>query len=95
MYSFPDTAVLLLSDARGIYIPRDFTSAVAYSQTSNITPDDWAILAIGPDHKEYWEAWCTILDNARVTDTSGNEFYLWQDGDLWAIPIGVSLDEAC
>ena len=91
MYSLPDEAILLLSDARGVYIPRDFTQAVPFSQTQNITPDDYAILAIGPDHKEYWEAWMTILDNARVTDTDGNEYYLWQDGDLWAIPIDVSL----
>jgi hypothetical protein len=95
MYNLPDTAILLLSDARGVYIPRDFTSAVDFTHTTNITPDDWAILSIGPDHKEYWEAWQTILDNAIVTDTGGNEYYLHQDGDLWAIPVGVNLSEDC
>lgn len=93
MYNLPDTAVLLLSDARGVYIPRDFTSAVEFTRVHNVTPDDYAILAIGPDHKEYWEAWMTILDNATITDTDGAEYYLWQDGDLWAIPVGVSLSE--
>jgi hypothetical protein len=93
MYNLPDTAILLLSDARGVYIPRDFTSFIDFTRVRNVTPDDYAILAIGPDHREYWEAWCTILDNAIVTDTDGNEYYLHQDGDLWAIPIDVNLSE--
>jgi hypothetical protein len=91
----PDDAVLLLSDARGVYIPKDFTSAVPFERTRNILPDDYAILAIGPDHKEYWEAWMAITDNAHIIADDGSEYYLYQDGDLWAIPVGVSLSEEC
>ena len=50
--------LLWLSDARGIYIPRDFASSFAdrAKSVSGVTDEDWAILEEGPDHDWYWEA---------------------------------------
>ena len=45
---------LLLSDARGVYIPRDF--ALYIEDMDNVTTEDKEILSAGPDHEWYWES---------------------------------------
>lgn len=85
----PDAVNLILSDARGVYIPRDFVTdnykvAVDHCKAWNITQEDAEILASGPDHEFYWETWDTVLSNAQYTDEEGNKYVLSQDGDLWA-----------
>ena len=84
--------LLLLNDARGIYIPRDFTIHVARSHVANVSDEDWAILEAGPDHEHYWEAWEIVTNNAVVTAESGTSYTLHQDGDLWLIPVGMEWD---
>lgn len=73
---------LLLSDARGQYIPRDFAEECAHWQ--GIDEDDLKILA-DPDHEHYWEVWDDVLSNATFTDKDGHVWTLYQDGDCWAI----------
>ncbi len=73
--------VLLLTDARGIYIPRDFSE---FTDWTNISTEDRAIIA-NPEHTMYWETWDDILANARYTDKEGHVWLLYQEGDLWAI----------
>ena len=74
--------VILLSDARGIYIPRDFV------QSSNMK--EWHIderdadVCSDPENEWYWDSWESILNNAFFIDKDGNKYRLWQDGDLWA-----------
>lgn len=81
-------AKLYLSDARGIYIPRDFAQGTKRECVANVNDEDWQTLLAGPDHEWYWEAWETVLDRATLTDpTSGEQFTLYQDGDLWLLPI--------
>jgi hypothetical protein len=87
-------AELFLNDSRGVYIPRDFAECVQFSAVRGVSTDDFAILAIGPDHKEYWEAWDTVLQNCTLVNQHTNvTYYLYQDGDLWIIPVGECFDD--
>ena len=77
--------ILWLSDARGIYIPRDFAD-IDRSRVAHVSVDNWEILESGPDHEWYWDAWDEVLCGAVVTDDRGQRYTLYQDGDLWLIP---------
>jgi hypothetical protein len=87
--------MLWLSDARGIYIPRDFANSFAdrAKHVQNVSDEDWAILEAGPDHEWYWEAWVNVCDNAIVTDNDGVRFRVHQDGNCWLIPEGMEWSE--
>lgn len=76
---------LFLSDARGIYIPRDFAQSVARDRVAHVVLEDWAILEAGPEHEQYWDAWHDVLDFAVWTDDHGDTWRLHQDGDLWLV----------
>jgi hypothetical protein len=82
-----------LNDARGIFIPRDFTSNVARERVTGVSDEDWAMLEAGPDHVLYWETWDDVLNKAKVTDDNGVQYTLNQDGDLWLIPVGMTWDD--
>ena len=83
---------LFLSDARGIYIPRDFAQSIKRECVTGISEDDYAILE-NPDHEWYWEAWNDVLNNAVVTDpTSGTVYKVYQDGDCWLIEQGAEFN---
>lgn len=94
--------VHILSDARGIYIPRDFLTDdyndVAWDHCARwgLTKDNaehW-IDAVNPDSEWYWDAWDWILNNAKyVYEKTGDVFTLYQDGDLWGICFDRMSDE--
>jgi hypothetical protein len=88
----PDT-IFFLSDARGIYIPRDFANGIKPECLSGATAEDVAILKNGPDDLCYWDAWDAVLESARVTEDNGTVYTLHQDGDLWLIPVGMEWNE--
>ena len=76
---------ILLSDARGIYIPRDFVTDFdlkAWGISGH--PDDIAACS-DPENEWYWEAWASILDSASFVATNGDVYTLYQDGDLLAV----------
>lgn len=88
-----DAVTLILSDARGIYIPRDFlcddNNAIDEEHCARwgLTKENreqWEAAA-NPDEEWYWEAWDWVLNNARYTDEAGNVYTLHQDGDLWGL----------
>lgn len=81
---------LLLTDARGVYIPRDF--AMYIQDMDNVTQEDKEILCSGPDHEWYWETWDEVLHKATST-INGKVWRLWQDGDLWAYCEELMTDE--
>ena len=95
----PDVVTLILSDTRGVYIPRDFVTddynelAVDHCTAWGINQEDAEILASGPDHEYYWETWDDVLSNARYVDEEGNKYFLSQDGDLWALCYDRMTDE--
>lgn len=96
-----DAIVLLLSDARGIYIPRDFLTddqnEIAWDHCEawglNKSNKDWWIEATNPDDQYYWEAWDWVLAHAKYTDKDGSVYQLWQDGDLFGLCDDKMTDE--
>ena len=91
MTPLPSVA-LLLSDARGIYIPRDFVTDFDLTMWEGISQKDAEICA-DPEHEWYWDAWASILDTATFTDPDGRKFILHQDGDLWALCLEEMTEE--
>lgn len=79
--------VLILSDARGIYIPRDFVCN-SWNEIDNITCEAWGIktedaqILQNPDDEGYWDTWCDVLNYAQFNH-NGDIYRLMQDGDLW------------
>lgn len=72
---------LLLSDARGVYIPRDF--AEGFDLTAwHIDFDVSALFDLEGDF--YWDTWERVLNNAYLIEGE-YRFTLHHDGDLWAI----------
>lgn len=87
-----ENVTLLLSDARGIYIPANFVEA--YNPTDwHVKPEDAAILAAGPDHELYWDTWSDVEQYAYYVSVDGRRFTLYQDGDLWALCLDHMTDE--
>lgn len=60
---------LLLSDVRGIYIPRDFIGIFDMDKW-HVSQEQALILSI-PDDLDYWEVWNTVLDQAFYIDDKG------------------------
>lgn len=90
----PDV-LLFLSDARGVYIPRDFALSVKRDCVANVDAEQWAILEAGPDHEHYWDVWSEVCDDATVTDPdTGIVYAVHQDGDCWLVPAGMEWDDA-
>ena len=81
-----ENAELFLDSNRGVYIPQNFAEQVRHELVENVTAEQWDILQAGPDHEWYWETWERVLDYA-VLDDGNRKFTLYQDGDLWLIPI--------
>ncbi len=73
---------ILLSDARGIYIPQNFAEDMG--EAWHLSADDIAHLS-DPENEWYWEAWYSVLDNAYFIDGNGRKWTLHHDGDLFAI----------
>ena len=87
----PDCLVLLLSDARGVYIPRDFVQGFN-SKAWGVSNKDATILDQGPEHGWYWETWESVLNKAQC-EHEGYTYRLHQDGDLWAYCDELMSDE--
>jgi hypothetical protein len=90
----PDV-MLLLSDARGVYIPRDFALEIKRDHVSGVDDKTWATLEAGPTNENewYWEAWHDVCDRAIVTDDDGVKYSVYQDGDCWLVPEGMEYNE--
>lgn len=88
-----NASMLILSDARGIYIPRDFLTdrfnEIAWDHCAawglNDSNKDHWIDAANPDSEFYWDSWDWILNNAKFAAENGDIYRLHQDGDLWGI----------
>jgi len=74
---------ILFDGASGIYIPQRFAEECDADGWKNVSAEDRAILAAGPDHEQYWDAWTDVVDYAEYHE-DGNIYRLYQDGDLFA-----------
>lgn len=72
---------LLFDSRHGVYIPQAFAESCAHWSG---LPEDFQDLLLGPESEDYWDIWTDVLNNATYTDSAGNVWHLWQDGDLWA-----------
>lgn len=73
--------VLLFDSHHGIYIPKLFAESCDHWQN---LPGDFSELLYGPEQEWYFDIWISVLDSSTYTDSEGNVWRLWQDGDLWA-----------
>jgi len=82
---------LYADSARGIYIPQHFAESVDRSCVSGIDLSDLDLLAEGPGIADcsqgYWDIWNDVEQNCILTDSNGQRWRLWQDGDLWLVPV--------
>lgn len=87
--------LLWLDDHRGVYIPRDFAQSFKDrdSCVTGVSAEDWAVLEAGPDHEFYWDTWEDVCSNAKVTETDGTVYTVWQDGACWLVENGAEFDE--
>ena len=96
-----DDVILLFSDASGQYIPQRFANEIRRECIRGADPADLACLEAGPteDNEWYWEAWDCVLQTVELVVPRKDDpsvvdvYYLWQDGDCWAVPVGVTVDD--
>ena len=82
---------LLLSDARGVYLPRDFIDNFNLCQWH--IKEDYQDILSNPNNEFYWDYWDEVINNAYFIDEVGNKWVLLQDGDLWAICYELMTEE--
>jgi len=88
---------LLLTDARGVYIPRDFgkmfegdskivnSKGEADKKLTELVNGLVDQEPYGDDSEGYWEDWTQVLDHVYLKGENGDLWSLHQDGDLRAI----------
>ena len=81
---------ILLSDARGIYIPRDFYQGFDLEKW-NLKAEDLTALN-DPEDENYWDTWDHVLNTAYF-EIDGKKYSLCQVGDLLAIAYDHLTDE--
>lgn len=88
-----DPAVILFcSDASGIYIPQRFAEEIKKEYLFNVSDEDLNDLS-DPDNEYYWDTWDRVTNNALVKNSQGDDYILWQDGDLWMLCLDRMTDE--
>jgi hypothetical protein len=86
--------LLYLSDARGIYIPRDFARDTKRECIHGVSAEDLDYLADGPDGEHYWETWDTVEREATILDPStGTTYSIYLNGDCFLVPVGMEWNE--
>ena len=81
---------LLLSDASGIYIPRDFiTQFRGWKGYGKGKYPEYKRILSNPENELYWDAWNELLDKLTYTTEKGIEHSLYQDGDLFAVDLNL------
>ena len=85
-----ENAILYADSSRGVYIPQYFAETIKRECVKGLTDLCWSDLrdANAIDNGYYLETWERVLNNAIVTDpNTGIEYALYQDGDLWLVPL--------
>ena len=96
----PETAEIYLDDSRGQYIPRDFfqiTKPECIRWHCDTEQKTWILdQCSDPDKEFYWDAWNDAEAYGHVTVINPEthiEYGLYQDGDLWLIPVDAEWPE--
>ena len=97
MKTFEDDAILLVIDSHGIYQAQYFAEIINRDCITGVSDEQLDCLLLGPDEEDhwedYWDVWCDVMDNAKITDPDGTEYYVHHDGDIWLVPVGVEVPE--
>jgi hypothetical protein len=91
-----NNAILLYDGHHGIYIPKICAEDIikGYVKVKNIDDIKWELGELGnPDNESYWDAWSNLMGKAIFTNKFGTEYYLYQDDDVWAVPVGESFND--
>lgn len=90
-------AMLYADSAHGVYTPQYFALSIKRECVSGVSNEQWETLERGPNFVAddsvypgvgYWDTWNDVDCNAIATDPStGVEYGLYQDGDLWLVPL--------
>jgi hypothetical protein len=75
---YEETHALTLSDARGIYIPRDAVECLHLTLT-----DEQREELADPENIYYWDTWEEVLNADH--HHNGKKFNLYQNGDLYTV----------
>lgn len=76
----------IIDSNRGIYIPQQFARKWGDSVQSGMDEEQKTILLAGPQHSQYWDVWEEIV-NEVVFLFDGQKCSLYEDGDLFAVPV--------
>lgn len=93
---FTTEPILLLDSHHGVYIPKLFAEELIKGvyKVKNREAILKPLAELGnPENQFYWEEWENLLDNCVLLDSKGNEYTLWQNEDLWAIPEGYENED--
>jgi len=100
MYELPENAVLFVDSAHGVYVPSVFFHNVGREylvwDCDNETRA-WILqsCANGDPNvcEDYWEAWARAEEVLKVKHPENGKLYtLYQDGDLWLVPVEKSYE---
>lgn len=92
---------LAVDGNRGVYAPQQFCKIFGdslkpaegeYWTQQDIRATVARLLDDNPDSEQYWEDWDAIHNAAVLTD-EGEDFFIFQDDDIWCIPIGWEWDD--
>jgi hypothetical protein len=89
-----NNAILLADGHHGIYIPQIIALDIIECRlkVKNFKDIKWELGELGnPDNESYWDAWNQLMDKAIFLNKFGKEYYLHQEDDLWAVPVGEYL----
>lgn len=87
-------AVVVGDSHHGVYLGQHVVETVKFD-SGTVRVNDLAIVRLGPsgDNTEYEEAWSDIIDRGVVVDDDGVRYFLHEDMDVWAVPIGMNWNE--
>jgi len=89
--------ILLVDCHNGIHIPRIFAQTYNYAENFKNYSEIEADLndlskANSIDSEDYFETFDIIMHTAILL-IDGNEYYIYQNDDLWAMPVGYENEE--
>lgn len=84
----PEQVLCIVDSHHGVYVPQIFARNFSIKDPDDVDSENLKRLYNGPEDEYYWEAWESILDLCLIT-IEGKDYYLHQDGDLFAVPVGM------
>jgi hypothetical protein len=83
-----DALILLVDSHHGVFIPQIFAEQFADLLTQEQAKD-----LSSPENEFYFEAWEDVLNNVQVQDKEGKKYNIFQNEDVWAIPVNMEFPE--